>query len=634
MAISLSKIVFNPEYLANKGHYERHRAWLKSTPDALGEYVVKTYLENKDADGSEYYTERIELLDTDNPIHSLLTIHQSEITKDSPSWTGLEKPQAQIILKDIDGKRTPVEKFIKDLSWQQLWAGFIPVETFAPPKSGPRKIDAMLSGERSYSRIYEPDDCVAWDFFDDDGPMRGLLQYVVFRNKVVNVDKAKGYKSHQLYKILWIDKPGEKYKTTIVRSKTTLGQIADADYVDVVPVPELGEEKTGGLQFLPVTFFGDPCEGVHNTCLFRASFDARIKLNKQSHYDTTTRYNHFPRHIITGDLPNQIENAEMGSTRLAVLRGKDIDLHSLEAADPVALWRDIQRLEQSIIRKMMLMPTQINPESREQQSVESKRADQEARKKFYSDVTDEIQHGLEYLFGRVHAGFENGHIPKGEVQCTFPKDFDLVDPDSLLQIDVANRLLAKTMGKAGTEYLKRVFIGVIRGTEIPTLEGEKEDQVKKDLEEALLAEDLSLVPSDLANAMNRRQKGDAAAQLDPKTGKPAADPGPQGTTPNGDIIQDLALNGAQIASLLSIVQQLVAGEIPEETAVAMIKAAFPALSDEIVSKIINPLRRFKPPVVEPKAAPVPFAQAQSVSPAAGKKGKPAKGGKGKPFGKG
>ncbi len=57
-------------------------------------------------------------------------------------------------------------------------------------------------------------------------------------------------------------------------------------------------------------------------------------------------------------------------------------------------------------------------------------------------------------------------------------------------------------------------------------------------------------------------------------------------------IAQQALNGAQVASLLDIVGQVIAGTIPFETAVTTIKAAFPFLTDEIIGNILNPAKDF------------------------------------------
>lgn len=67
-----------------------------------------------------------------------------------------------------------------------------------------------------------------------------------------------------------------------------------------------------------------------------------------------------------------------------------------------------------------------------------------------------------------------------------------------------------------------------------------------------------------------------------------------------------ALNGAQVASLLEIVGKVVLGEIPKDTAKAMIAAAFPFMTEEQINKIVDPIE-VKPPA--PAAAPPAQASA-------------------------
>ena len=70
-------------------------------------------------------------------------------------------------------------------------------------------------------------------------------------------------------------------------------------------------------------------------------------------------------------------------------------------------------------------------------------------------------------------------------------------------------------------------------------------------------------------------------------------------------VQTEALNGAQIASLLSIVQQCAQRGIPPETASSMIIAAFPLLTTEQVNSIISPLQNFTPTTAAPAPSPPP-----------------------------
>jgi HK97 family phage portal protein len=71
-------------------------------------------------------------------------------------------------------------------------------------------------------------------------------------------------------------------------------------------------------------------------------------------------------------------------------------------------------------------------------------------------------------------------------------------------------------------------------------------------------------------------------------------------------VQGTALNGAQVTSLLDIVQAVADGLMPAATATGIIRAAFPALSEAEVAAMITPLTGFKPPAKpEPKPAVPP-----------------------------
>ncbi len=96
--------------------------------------------------------------------------------------------------------------------------------------------------------------------------------------------------------------------------------------------------------------------------------------------------------------------------------------------------------------------------------------------------------------------------------------------------------------------------------------------------------------------------------------KPANEDDPQvieqfaamkGTTPE---VQKQALNGAQITSLQEIVTAVGAGDMPLETAKALIKAGFPALSDDEVDAIINPMANFETKPQPASNNVIPFSQ--------------------------
>ena len=93
------------------------------------------------------------------------------------------------------------------------------------------------------------------------------------------------------------------------------------------------------------------------------------------------------------------------------------------------------------------------------------------------------------------------------------------------------------------------------------------------------------------------------ASVDPAADGQSGEAG-DGTVDPGAQVQQLALNGAQIKSLLEIVQAVEAGGMSEDAARAVIKASFPALSDEEVGGlVVGAGTRKAPPPNSPGEAP-------------------------------
>lgn len=106
------------------------------------------------------------------------------------------------------------------------------------------------------------------------------------------------------------------------------------------------------------------------------------------------------------------------------------------------------------------------------------------------------------------------------------------------------------------------------------------------------------------------EQGDDLDETDPaiaeqfkktKEGQVAAAGAPSGTEP-----QKEALNGTQITSLREIVEAVANTKLPPDTAKAIIKVAFPTLSDTEINAIIDPLASFEAaPAAIPPGSPQP-----------------------------
>jgi hypothetical protein len=68
-------------------------------------------------------------------------------------------------------------------------------------------------------------------------------------------------------------------------------------------------------------------------------------------------------------------------------------------------------------------------------------------------------------------------------------------------------------------------------------------------------------------------------------------------------VQDVALNGAQMASLQAIVQSVASGQLPAASAIALVRISIPSVDAATAAALINPSIGFTAPAV-PQAAPV------------------------------
>lgn len=90
----------------------------------------------------------------------------------------------------------------------------------------------------------------------------------------------------------------------------------------------------------------------------------------------------------------------------------------------------------------------------------------------------------------------------------------------------------------------------------------------------------------------------------PEPGQEPVDPGPTGGS-----VQEEALNGAQIASLVSVVEKVQAGLVPRDSAISIIRAAFPSQSGNAESILgsagLDPATGEPPVQDEPEEATTP-----------------------------
>ena len=102
-------------------------------------------------------------------------------------------------------------------------------------------------------------------------------------------------------------------------------------------------------------------------------------------------------------------------------------------------------------------------------------------------------------------------------------------------------------------------------------------------------------------------EGTAEEQPDTEAAAPEADsiPTPEGG-PNGETLQDVSLNGAQVSGIIEILNQISAGLIDKSAGKVLIEAAFPTIPPNMVSTIVEGTNEVtEQPAAEAPAAPQP-----------------------------
>jgi phage gp29-like protein len=74
----------------------------------------------------------------------------------------------------------------------------------------------------------------------------------------------------------------------------------------------------------------------------------------------------------------------------------------------------------------------------------------------------------------------------------------------------------------------------------------------------------------------------------------------QGGDVPGGPVQDTALNGAQVSSLLQVCENVAIGKLPKASATAIIMAAFPAMAPDMVRGMVEPIEAKEPEPAQPK----------------------------------
>ncbi len=115
------------------------------------------------------------------------------------------------------------------------------------------------------------------------------------------------------------------------------------------------------------------------------------------------------------------------------------------------------------------------------------------------------------------------------------------------------------------------------------------DEMREILRNSTFNNSNQLASVKMADAMDRNANGTPDSEEDPSqvTSDQAATNADDAAATGQ--VQSTALNGAQVASMVQIAEQVASGVIPKQSAIAILKSSFPLIDERLIRQIIDPI---------------------------------------------
>lgn len=145
-------------------------------------------------------------------------------------------------------------------------------------------------------------------------------------------------------------------------------------------------------------------------------------------------------------------------------------------------------------------------------------------------------------------------------------------------------------------------VEVISGVELAAVQS---PTLRAELHKQLASRALPHVPTDVLAKINAEIDGPQLDETTPSADALAAnDTGAAAASGDAGKVADLAFNGAQIASLVDVVKSAALGEIPRDSAKAIIVLSFPTIDDAEAERVLGSIGKgFDPAQPEPSGKP-------------------------------
>lgn len=147
------------------------------------------------------------------------------------------------------------------------------------------------------------------------------------------------------------------------------------------------------------------------------------------------------------------------------------------------------------------------------------------------------------------------------------------------------------------------LVEVISGVELAAV---RSPTLRAELHKQLASRALPHVPTSVLSKINAEIDGPQIDEAAPSADAPATNNADAGATASSDAskVADLAFNGAQIASLVDVVTKAALGDIPRDSAKAIIVLSFPTIDDAEAERVLGSIGKgFEPAQPQPSGQP-------------------------------
>lgn len=429
-------------------------AFLEGSSSARAGYLLRYESEDdKTEEAKQHFATRLARLYVKPIMEPAHQIHLAHLGQ-KITWGSIRGSALEALLDDVSGEQQTADEFAHDLLWYRLALGRVGVLVDGPKKDGsiPESArQAAVGGDRAFHLLYRADQILFWRFAKA-GPRRGkLIEVLLTEEPEYTTDgKVLQRRRRMFYPNPFSETAG--YRWQLLRELT--GEQKAVLQNAGVPMEaysgkfEIVDQGEGALSEIPFVMWGRGLRDSIDRMIWPLEAAA---MNANSNKNNIIFKQGFQRIIVAGAKSHEL--AKIGEAIINKLENENAKVHTVEAGNPDASFKEESLLETRAQRMALLQHNQLVDDTRQVQSAESKEKDLKAREQFYCKILDQAQRILNKVWRLT---FELEGVEGGDkIQVSFARDFGLRDDNT--EMAVRNSISAQARALGATSVQKEIL---------------------------------------------------------------------------------------------------------------------------------------------------------------------------------